>query len=179
MTSYPPSPERLDRSQFMRVVGLASDFDAEATRCAEAGSWYAACLMVGCALEAALLANVLALEPDMHADGTWPGGRKPPEEWGLADLIHFHLDQGWIVAPADPETFDAADLGHAVGIVTFIRNVVAHPGRLIREAPAIVLGEQAFATLYGILQETFEETNKLYEKDVGADTDPTMPLRDD
>jgi hypothetical protein len=48
MTSrYLPAKDRLIRQQFDRVVQLADDFDAEATRCAEVGAFDAACLMVG------------------------------------------------------------------------------------------------------------------------------------
>ncbi len=130
---------------------------------ADAGAFDAACLMVGCALEAALLANVLAFEPDMERDGTWPDSKKPPEEWHLPELIRFHREAGWIkTRAADPRTSDEPQLADAVEIVNWLRNLVAHPGRLIRLAPEITVDEKAFATMYGILQATFVETNELY-----------------
>jgi hypothetical protein len=63
---------------------------------AEAGAPYAACRIVRCALEATLLAIVLAFERDMERVGTWPAGKRPREEWGLSELIKFHVEAEWI-----------------------------------------------------------------------------------
>lgn len=153
---YPPASTRLKQEQFLRVIQLADDFQTEAARCADAGAFYAAGLMAGCALEAMLLANVLAFEPDMERDGTWPTSKKPPEEWHLPALIKFHLDYGWIAAD-DPA---AQQLAEAVGAMNELRNVVAHPGRLIRDAPQFEFDERMFAGMFGVLQATFEETRK-------------------
>ena len=130
---YLPASQRLTQEQFLCVIQLADDFEMEAAHCAKAGAFHAAGLMVGCALEAMLLANVLAFEPDMERDGTWPVSKKPPEEWHLPELVKFHLNQGWITAnePATPQ------LGEAVEAMNELRNVVAHPGRLIRDAPQV------------------------------------------
>jgi hypothetical protein len=159
--SYLPATDRLIRQQFDRVVQLADEFDIEATRCAEAGAFDAACVMIGCALEALLLANVLAFEPDMEHDGTWaPSSTRPPEEWHLPELVKFHREQGWI-AGDDPAS--AKLLGEAVEALNDLRNVVAHPGRLIREALEFDPDERIFEALYAVLQGTFTETAKLYE----------------
>jgi hypothetical protein len=159
---YLPASKRLTREQFLRVIQLADDFEMEAARCADAGAFHAAGLMVSCALEAMLLANVLAFEPDMERDGIWPAGKRPPEEWHLPELVKFHLDHGWI-ADDDP----AQQLGEAVEAMNELRNVIAHPGRLIRDALGSEFDERVFAGMFGVLHATFEETRKRLYGDGG------------
>ena len=81
---------------------------------------------------------------------------KPPEEWHLPELVRFHLDRGWIAAD-DPV---APRLGEAVEAANELRNVVAHPGRLIRDAPQVEFDEKVFAGMFGVLQATFAEIPK-------------------
>jgi hypothetical protein len=168
VSAYPPANERIGREQFLRAVDHATELEAEAVRCAEGEAWFAACLVAGCALEALLLANVLAHEPEMEVAGRWqPVSKKPPEEWGLTDLVRFHREQGWIDEPVGP-----LDLAHGAKFVTWIRNVAAHPGRLIREAHEFTFDEKAASIVYMTVHRAFDETAaKLY----GADTQEPKP----
>jgi hypothetical protein len=143
----------------MRVVNLATELEADAVRCADARAYYAACLIGACALEAMLLANVLAFEPEMQTAGTWPKSKRPPESWSLAELLRFHRDLGWL----STDESVPFDLGQGIEIVNWIRNVVAHPGKLIREAHEFEVDEKAAQAIYATLQALFEETNKLYQ----------------
>jgi hypothetical protein len=165
-SGYAPAPERLTREQFLRVVHLAGEMDEEATRCAEIGAFRAACAMTACALEAMLLANVLAWEPDLERAGAWAPTKKPPEEWHLPELVEFHLAAGWISHEQNPR------LAEVVVFVNDLRNVLLHPGRLIREAPLFQVDEAAFRGMYAILQGAFEETNRLYSDSVFPPSTP-------
>jgi hypothetical protein len=132
---YPPAPERLNLEQIERLAHLAGHFDDEAVRCADAGADWAACLIVACALEALLLANVLVFEPDVEREGTWPARKKLPEQWHLSELIRSHVDHGWIAA-GDPDPRNPK-LGDALGKVEELRDAVAHPGRLNPAVPRL------------------------------------------
>jgi hypothetical protein len=59
----------VDADQFRRVAELAGSYHEEAARCADAGAFHAACVMIGCAAEAALLATAAALEGDLRRQG--------------------------------------------------------------------------------------------------------------
>jgi hypothetical protein len=153
--SYPVAPDRLTREQFVRVIQLATELDDEATQCANAGAFTAASVTAACALEAMLLANVLAQEPDMERAGTWPSSKRPPEEWRLSELLRFHLDQGWISATENPRLVETTHWAND------LRAALVHPGRLIRDAPNFVVDEAAFSVMYGILHAAFDETSRV------------------
>lgn len=153
-TRYQAASERLTREQFVRVIQLATDLDDEAKCCADVGAFTAASVTAACALEAMLLANILAQEPDMERAGTWPPSKRPPEEWHLSELLRFHLDQGWISASENPRLSEVAEW------VNNLRSALVHPGRLIRDAPGFVVDEAAFGVMYGILHAAFDETSR-------------------
>ena len=127
--------------------------------------------MAACAIEALLLANVLAFEPDMERDGTWPESRKPPEQWHLPELVRFHRDQGWIKAD-DPL---APQLAEAVEAMNELRIVLVHPGRLIRDAHEFESDDRIFSGMFGVLHATFDHTRTRLYGD--ADEDGASGLR--
>jgi len=145
--------------QFRQVVDLAASYREEADRCAAAGAFYAACIMIGCALEAALLATAALLENDLRRQGHWPKD-KPPEEWNLGELTKLARQEGWLPAlgTGEPRDLNESEVGDAVEFVRWLRNVAAHPGRHIRDLAQVQLGEVAYRNAYGVVVAAFDET---------------------
>lgn len=153
-----------DDRGFERLAELAGRLDAESVVAAHAGAPYAACLIGGVALEAALLANLLAHEPQLRRERAWPTGR-PPERWGLSQLIDFHVQRGWIANASDETGPVEVRLELAVSVVNWLRNLVAHPGRLIREAPDFEIDDRAAAAVYRVLQAVLDDQIKRFARE--------------
>lgn len=101
----------------------------------------------------------LGFEPWMESEGTWPPSRLPPENWSLAERHRFHREQGWVA-----EAAGGVDLGEGLEVVNVIRNWVAHPGRLIREAHALPFDENVAYAVYATLHMLFEEASRLFDQ---------------
>jgi hypothetical protein len=155
----------MDLVQFKRVVDLAGSYHDESVRCAEAKAFYAACLMIGCALEAALLATAVLCEKDLRELGCWPKVKPPPERWTLSQLTALARQAGWLPAlgSGEPRDLNEAEVGDAVEFVRWLRDLAAHPGRHIREGRATYLGEVAYRNAYGVLAAVFDETYKVMQ----------------
>lgn len=155
----------MDIDQFKRVVDLAGQYHDEATRCAEANAFHAACLMIGCALEAVLLATAVPCEQDLRKQGRWPNTDRPLERWTLADLTALARRSGWLPAlgSGEPRDLNESEVGDAIEFVRWLRDVAAHPGRHIREAPKIDLGEAAYRNAYGVLTAVFDQTYEVIQ----------------
>jgi len=155
----------MDVDQFKRVVDLAGDYHDEAVRCADAKAFYAACIMIGCALEAALLATAAICENDLRGQGRWPENKGPLETWDLNDLTELARQAGWLRALGDgaPRALDESEVGDAVEFVRWLRNLAAHPGRHIRDAAKAHLGEVAYRNAYGVVETVFDETYKVIQ----------------
>jgi hypothetical protein len=155
----------MDIGQFNRVVDLAGVYHDEAVRCADAGAFHAACLMIGCALEAALLATAVLCEKDLREQGYWPKTTNSPERWSLCNLTDLARRARWLpaVGSGEPRDLNAAEVGDAVEFVRWIRDLAAHPGRHIREAATAELGEIAYQNAYGILRAAFDETHRVIQ----------------
>lgn len=119
--------------QFRYLVELAGSLHDEAVACAEAKLWRAASLLIAASVEAALLGNVVVFERELRATGLWRAGT--PERWSLDTLIEIARGAQWLPQTQPPGT-DAADtlqgeVGDAVAFLKEIRNLAAHPGRVI------------------------------------------------
>lgn len=150
----------MDVDEFQRVVDLAGEYHDEAVRCADAEAFHAACLMIGCSLEAALLAMAVACEKELRAQDCWPRNKRPPERWNLGDLTELARKTGWLPALGDgqPRDLNESEVGDAVEFVRWLRDLAAHPGRHVREAPMINVGEAAYRNSYSVLRAVFDET---------------------
>lgn len=155
----------MDVNQFEKVVGLAVHYHDEAVRCADAQAFHAACVMIGCALEAALLATAAACESDLREQDRWPAGKGPLERWNLSDLTELARHAGWLPALGDgePRDLDESEVGDAVEFVRWLRDLAAHPGRHVREAPEAHVGEAAYRNAYGVVEAVFDETYKVIQ----------------
>jgi hypothetical protein len=127
------------------VVALAVDYHDEAVQCADANAFYAARVMIGCALDASLLATAAVCESDLREQDRWPDSKGPLERWNLRDLTERARQVGWLPAlgGGEPRDLDESEVGDAVEFVRWLRNLAAHPGRHIRETAEVHLGEVA------------------------------------
>src|SRR5437868_3950568 len=100
----------------------------EAQRCKEHGLYRPACVMLGAALEAVLLATIMLGEPSLKAVGNWPG-KKDPLRLDLGEMVDVAFKAGWIPAEYRGRQLDLdeGDLGNAVDWMRWLRNLL-HPG---------------------------------------------------
>lgn len=162
--------------EFLRVVELVGIYDDEATRCAQAGCFHAACVMIGAALEAGLLAMVISFEDELRDQGVWPPGeRRPPTHWPLSALVTVARQAGWLptrLQSVDTETADVfaeREVGDVIDFPTPVRNAAAHPGLYVRESLDAQIGEVAYKNAYGIARAAFDHTYDVLERALRAD----------
>jgi hypothetical protein len=158
----------VDEKQFRAVVELAVTYHDEAVRCAGAGAHYAACIMVGAAVEAALLATAAIYRDDLSDSPIWPkrkDGKAALEDLTLAELTCLARDAGWLPALGRGEQRHLSDseVGDAVDFLRGLRNLAVHPGRHVRNDAEVQLGEVAYRNAYGVLQAVFDETYKVIQ----------------
>jgi hypothetical protein len=131
------SGESLSREQVELLVKLAGDLHGEATRCADTRCWRAASLLIGSAVEAAILATACCLEAELRATDLWPKAKGPPQGWEFWLLVDVAKRARWLPSegPHRGNLFESlnGEVGDAVLFVQHVRNMAAHPGRYVRE----------------------------------------------
>ena len=106
-------------------------FEAEAEICAEGGAYHAAAVMIGSAIEAALLFACLNRPDDaLNARGRLPDAerskRPNPKSWALSELVIVANEARWL-----PD-FEVADqMLRSRQLLDMMRNLrnLVHPGR--------------------------------------------------
>jgi hypothetical protein len=149
----------LDAHTFDRLRHLVLELHEEAVVCARAGAFRGGCVLLGAALEGALLATAVTLESQLRSAGNWPKG--DPLKWSLGDLLTVGVRAGWF-----PETPNVppgmvpipTQLGDTLRFVQWLRNLV-HPGKFLREAAGVELDERLFSHAYETLDEAFDAVN--------------------
>jgi hypothetical protein len=127
-----------------KLIGM---FETEATKCAKAKAYYAACVMIGSASEARLLLKCLQDPTELAAakakipatKGFHKGG---PEFWNLSQLIEIANQAGWV---ANLQTENVVI--HIVNLLSHLhdmRNLV-HPGRHAVRRPHVSIGKEQYA----------------------------------
>lgn len=127
--------EPLSEAQFRRLLDIAVQYRREAKACYQADAPLAACIMMGAALEAALLASVHLCLDAVSRLSTIP--HNPIEKWSLEELLNVARDLGWlsnVVAEGDSPGSFRITLYDYASWLRKVRNRV-HPGRHIREDP--------------------------------------------
>ena len=110
---------------------LQRQFEAEAGICAKGGAYHAAAIMIGGAMEAALLFACLNRRDDaLNARNCLPNRERPkstnPEDWGLAELTSVAGEAGWL---ADFEVSEGTILSRRLlDMMRYLRNLI-HPAR--------------------------------------------------
>lgn len=114
-----------------QLTSLQRQFEAEAGICAKGGAYHAAAVMIGAAMEAALLFACLErLDDALVARGCLPDQERPksanPEDWRLYELAMVAMKAGWL---PDFEVSEGTILSRRLlNMIRHLRNLV-HPAR--------------------------------------------------
>lgn len=125
----------LAERELTQLVETAGSLYEEAGRCAKAGCWRAALVLIGSALEASVVATACCLEPELRERGLWP--RNPnPTRWTLGQAFDLATDADWL--PSQQTDGDSlaslgGDVGDAVRFLNDVRKMAVHPGAHARE----------------------------------------------
>jgi hypothetical protein len=140
-----------DEDTRQRLITLTERAHNEAIACRSAGAYRAASVMIGSAVEAALLASVATVEDGLRESGQWPTGN--PLRWDLGTLLKIARQAAWL--PASTSGYELSD---AVNAVEQLRNLV-HPAAYVRDVPAnFEVDEALFQAAYRVLDEVYEAT---------------------
>lgn len=124
----------LDDDEFKAIMRLVREYHRQAVRCEDAKAYLAGCVMVGAALEAALLAMVHLNGPVVETARLMPKVKGAPKrvlKWSLAELVHAARGMGWL--PAGLKLEDRwngrrAKIGDYAEVLRQLRNLI-HPAR--------------------------------------------------
>ena len=149
-----------------RLVTHAHFLRAEARRCAGAGAYLAASVMIGAALEAVLLATLLEFGADeLRAAGYWPTTKKGaparggPESWGLRELIEAAWLAGWL----DIYEHFELDGENDAQVIRALRNYV-HPERFVADESAKhIFTRQTYRELDSMVRNAFDASEEARE----------------
>ncbi|MFE1832852.1 hypothetical protein [Streptomyces sviceus] len=173
------SREPITLAQFQRTVDLAVEKLREADRCAEIGAFEAACVLVGAAVESALIAQVCVFQSEVRAANLWRKHRKrktgPEEEtpllkWTLEDLIQVAVRMKWLPtsgeagSATEPAERLVGEVGDAVRFIQEVRNFVAHPGKYVRSEYWPTIGRAEYDVVYGVARAVLDHLHEAIEK---------------
>lgn len=163
-----------------QLIGLMEMYKQQSYRCQKAGAYFAACVCLGSAMEAGLLAMAKCYPEDLETSQTYQHKKELClEKWTLFDLLKLARELSWIpsqiplekVAHASGVSPDDAlskgDLGYFADVVREIRDMV-HPGRYLRLWRGVRISkdyyefcaqatELVFDYLYPILEKSISE----------------------
>jgi len=125
------------------LLSLISRYHLEAKKAAKVRAYYAACVLVGSALEGSLLAmcTLRSTEVENYVAGLAPGPRPPraAQDWSLNQLLAVASALQWL--PARRNKYSRRRLVDWAHLVRELRNLV-HPGKHVREYPRVRLGRR-------------------------------------
>ena len=154
--------ETSDVEEPLSIITLIETYEHDAELAFESGAYYAACALLGAALEAQLLGKcqreqdqakrvISRLRPEQKPK------RKNPLEWSLANLLNVCDAAGWLPSLEGRETLhNLYDWGN---IINRMRNTL-HPGNHLRVVPLHMLGESDFrdaASIYLLIKNTLND----------------------
>jgi hypothetical protein len=135
---------------------IRKQFFKESELCAQAEAYYAACVMLGATIEAAMLAlchknkeKALLVATSKLPSKIRPKTGSEPATWTFAQLVHVADAAGWL------PNFQIADMGLSskglINLTRELRNSV-HPGRYIDNKLRIKIAEQDYKDAKAIYQ---------------------------
>ena len=125
---------------------LIEQYEREAEICGNSGSYYAACALIGAAMEARLLFSCITSPEIINQTLTnLPKNQKPnsnnPLKWNLNNLLEVCSVAGWLPKlSGELVTHVPEGWGH---LVRELRNLL-HPGLHIRKRPRVTIGFEEF-----------------------------------
>jgi hypothetical protein len=172
-------PFSLSEAEFRELVVVTEALFDEADRCAGAGFWRAAVLLLGEGVEAGLVATLACFEPELRAQGAWRS-KGAPTTWTLGQALQVARAAGWLPARATATSEDdlfaplRGEIGDAVGFLLSVRNMVSHPGAHVRAEVRPDLADPdhmrpTYEVLRGVASQVFEQLRLALET---ASADP-------
>lgn len=146
-----PSPKRgsFSDERFDLLSKIIVRYQREAEKCASVRAYYAACVMIGGALEGMLLQMCDLFEDEVkEALSKLPEKkpRGPIEKWNLSDLIEAALAAGWLPPRRGPDLAEAG-IGELAHLIRRLRNL-SHPGVHLREVDEVPLRAASYRVAY-------------------------------
>ena len=145
--------------EFLQTI--RKKFESEAERCAESKCYHAATIMIGSAIEAALLYTCLKSSNEAQsARKRLPDKERPssnPKRWRLVDLALVAEEAGWL-PNYKIEGIEFLNTASLIKKIQLLRNLV-HPGRHLREKNAIdvegslEVAKASYVLLFRILEQ--------------------------
>jgi len=139
-----------------KTLELFRLYREEAQKCGDAGAHLAGCVLLGSALEAALLAMAQCFPEDVRRTIEAHKSKelaRPPSEWSLSQLLLLSRDLRWLPS-AGPSTDrfnpDKAKIGDYAEVVRAIRNLL-HPSIYLRECPDKSISEKHLRFSFEVL----------------------------
>jgi hypothetical protein len=147
------------------LVRLAGELYGEAQRCAAAGCWRAALILVGSALEAGITATACCREPELREQGLWPRGE--PSMWSLGQVMKLAVSAGWLPTGDTGEGLTgklAGEVGDAIEFLAAVRNMATHPAAVTRHELAPDFADLShmqvtYEVVEGVMAAVFERLN--------------------
>lgn len=125
-------PLRSGDESWRYLVSVVESLRSEAAKCAHAGCWRAALVLIGSAIEAGIIATACVAEPTLRDRGLWPQP-DDPTRWTLGTAIDLATKAAWLpVELQDARSTDAlaGDVGDAMRFLNQVRNMaVRGPSR--------------------------------------------------
>lgn len=151
------------------LVTYAGERMADAEACAAIERFYPACVMVGASIEAVLLAQALAFEVELRAASLWQDGTDPLS-WGIEPMIQRAVKLGWLPATMASvpnqritEVLEG-ESGDAIRFIQYLRNITAHPGKHVGEAPWLTVGKTEWELAQGIAGVVFGHLKEVLDR---------------
>ena len=135
-----------EKDNFLRKIILR--YHSEAERCASVRAYYAACVMIGAALEAMLVQMCILFEDEV-AQAVLRLPRKPKgpiEHWGLDDLIRIAVAVGWLPTRRGLHLAEPG-IGELAHLIRRLRNL-SHPGVHLREVSEVPIRAAYYRVAY-------------------------------
>jgi len=130
------------------LTRLGARYRREGELAAQAGAYYAACAMLGAAIEATLLAlcharpaEAEAARKRLHRDFR---PLRDPDRWSLLDMVAIAIIAGWLPSLGeDSLALTAGEWLRRIDRLRRLRNLL-HPGRHLATAPWVQLGRDEY-----------------------------------
>src|SRR6202158_3393035 len=138
-SSGDPKRGSLSNEKYNLLRKIILRYHSEAEKCASVRAYYAACVMIGAALEAMLL-QMCDLFEDEVGQAVLKLPRRPKgtiENWGLDDLIKIAVALGWLPARRGLDVAEPG-IGELAHLIRRLRNL-SHPGVHLREMDEVPL----------------------------------------
>lgn len=161
----------LGEDDFNMLQKLIGDLLMEADKCASVQAYLAACVLLGSALEAMLLAMVSLFPEEVGkviSGAEFKNLGRNPKSWNLHDLLIVSFKTGWIPFK-DTKDPDQGELGDwLLNYVKELRNLI-HPGKKIRDYKGIYLTKEHFESARIFIDLTIKHLLSKIEKSLAEE----------